>query len=200
MISFNSICKQVWDFIGIPFRFVLFDQKWLPKFGWTTLEEERIKKVLPHVNGALLDIGAGYNLLVKSYHNGIGVDIFDWGGGALVVENTSNLPFQNNSFDTITFIACLNHIPYRNDAIIEAKRLLKNQGKVVVTMINPFLGEIGHKIWWYGEDKHRGGMKEGEVGGLWNRDIIALFEQNGFKLELHKPFQLGLNNLLIFSK
>ena len=31
-------------------------------------------------------------------------------------------------------------------------------------MINPILGYIGHELWWYSEDKHRGGMEEGEVG------------------------------------
>jgi len=195
----KSLLQSTWDFLGIPFRLVLFDQNWLPWFRWTTLEEERLNNVLPYIQGELLDIGAGTNNLVKLYGQGVGVDIFDWRGGVMVVEDTSNLPFKDKSFDTITFIACLNHIPYRAKAISEAKRLLKNDGQLIVTMINPILGDIGHAIWWYGEDRHRGGMEEGEVGGLWKSDIVQMCEQVGLKLQLHKRFVYGMNNLYIFN-
>ena len=138
--------KSLWDFIGIPFRMVLFDQAWLSFFRWTTFEEERLNFVLPHIQGKLLDIGAGRNALVKRYGNGIGVDVFDWGGGAMVVQDTYNLPFENDSFDTITFIACLNHIPNREAVLREARRLIKPSGRIIITMINPILGKIGHAI------------------------------------------------------
>ncbi|MEW5858703.1 MAG: class I SAM-dependent methyltransferase [Cyanobacteriota bacterium] len=194
----KSFFQIGWDFIGIPFRLVLFDQNWLPRFGWTTLEEERLNAVLPYIQEQLLDIGAGANNLVKRYGKGIGVDIHDWGGGALVVEDTSQLPFEDETFDTVTFIACLNHIPYRQAALSEARRLLKRDGKLIITMINPFLGNIGHAIWWYGEDRHRGGMEEGEVGGLWKQEIVKICEAEGFRLQLHRRFVYGMNNLYLF--
>jgi SAM-dependent methyltransferase len=191
--------QGIWDFLGIPFRFLLLDQKWLPKLGWTTLEEERIRMALPHIKGELLDIGAGPNTLAKAYGRGVGVDVVEWGGGAMVVEDTSNLPFADSSFDTVSFIACLNHIPYREAALREAGRVLKPGGRIIITMINPFVGGVGHTLWWYSEDKHRGGMKEGEVGGMWNREIVQLCEDQGFKLLFHTRFQLGLNNLYVFQ-
>jgi SAM-dependent methyltransferase len=191
--------QSIWDFMGMPFRLALFDQNWLPRFGWTTLEEERINAVLPYIKGKLLDIGAGYNNLVIRYENGIGVDVFDWGAGALVVEDSSKLPFENNSFDTITFVACLNHIPNRSDVLHEARRLLKKDGQIIITMIGPLLGNIGHAIWWYGEDRKRGGMKEGEVGGMTKEDIIKLCEKENMSLILHKRFVYHLNNLYLFK-
>jgi SAM-dependent methyltransferase len=194
----KNILQTIWDFIGIPFRFILFDQNWLPSFGWTTLEEERIQAVLPYIEGKLLDIGAGTNTLVKKYHNGIGVDVVDWGGGAQVVKNTAHLPFENESFDTITFIACLNHIPNRKEVIMEARRLLKSTGKVIITMIDPILGNIGHAIWWYSEDKKRGGMKKGEVGGMWTSQIVGVCQQAGLELMQHGRFESGLNHLYVF--
>ncbi len=199
VIKKKNLLQSFWDFIGIPFRFVLFDQKWLPKFGWTTLEEERIQKVLPLVSGRLLDIGAGPNTLVKTYRNGVGIDVFDWGGGALVVQDTADLPFEDKSFDTITFIACLNHIPNRLEVLKEARRLLKPDGKVIITMIDPILGNIGHAIWWYSEDKQRGGMKAGELGGMWTKDIASICSEAGFTLKAHKKFQCGLNHLYLLK-
>ncbi len=191
--------QKIWDFIGIPFRFVLFDQNWLPKFGWTTLEEERIAAVLPHISGYLLDVGCGPNKLVKEYRNGIGVDIFDWGGDAVIVQDTSCLPFEDALFDTATIIAALNHIPNRQDVLSEIKRLIRPGGKLIITMIDPILGGVGHAIWWYGEDKKRGGMKEGEVGGLWTRDIIQMCSNAGFQLVQESRFLYSMNHLYIFE-
>ncbi len=195
----KNIIQTVWDFVGILFRLVLFDQSWLPKFGWTTLEEERLGQVLGCLEGKLLDIGSGPNTLVRRYGNGIGVDVYDWGYGTVVVEDTSQLPFESYSFDTITCVASLNHIPNRQDVLLEIKRLLKPGGKLIITMINPFLGDIGHKIWWYDEHHERGGMEEGEVGGIWQKDLVEMCEVAGFKLRLHKRFVYGMNNLYVFD-
>jgi SAM-dependent methyltransferase len=195
----KSFLQSVWDAIGIPARLVLFPPEWLERCGWTTLEDERLLQVLPEVRGRLLDIGAGPNTLVRLHGNGTGVDVFDWGGGAIVVEDTAHLPFAGASFDTITFIACLNHIPNRQDVLREARRLLTPGGKVVMTMINPLLGDIGHAIWWYSEDKQRGGMLPGEVGGLWTRDIVAMCNAAGLRLEKHRRFVYGMNHLYVFS-
>jgi SAM-dependent methyltransferase len=195
----KSPLQAVWDFVGIPFRLVLFDQEWLPRFGWTTLEEERLNAVFPYLRGRVLDVGAGTNTLVNRYGNGVGVDVYDWGNGVMVVEDTSKLPFDDASFDTVTFIACLNHIPYREAAVCEAHRLIKPDGRLIITMINPLLGDFGHAIWWYSEDKKRGGMKEGELGGMWTSEIIRLCENAGFILETHRRFVYGMNNLYVFS-
>ena len=194
----KSLPQAVWDFVGIPARLIFFPPEWLQRCGWTTLEEERMRHVLPEVRGRLLDVGAGPNTLVKLHGNGLGVDVFDWGGGALVVPDTANLPLPDRSFDTITFIACLNHIPNRQAALHEARRLLASGGRVVITMINPLLGGIGHAIWWYSEDKHRGGMLPGEVGGMWTGDIVALCQAAGLRLQSHRRFVYGMNHLYVF--
>jgi hypothetical protein len=66
-------------------------------------------------------------------------------------------------------------------------------------MINPFLGDIGHALWWYGEDRERGGMKEGETGGLWSRDVFSLCRRAGFRLRRHRRFVYGMNHLYVFE-
>ena len=71
------LIKKISNFIGIPFRLVLFDQVWLPKFARTTLDDERASNVIPHIEGKLLDIGAGNNRLVKEYGDGVGVNDHD---------------------------------------------------------------------------------------------------------------------------
>ncbi len=194
----KSILRIVWDVIGIPFRF-LIPQHLLPRLGWTTLEDERMRAVLPVISGRLLDVGAGTNLLVKLHGDGVGVDVYDWGGGAIVVPDTSKLPFEDGSYDTIAMIACLNHIPNREDVLVECRRVVRPGGRLVITMINPLLGEVGHRIWWHSEDKERGGMLPGEVGGMWTRDIVRMCTDAGWRLERHSRFVYGLNHLYVFG-
>lgn len=191
--------QKAYNFIGIPLRLAFLPDQICEKIGLASLEQERLGIVLQYVQGELLDVGCGNNRLVNTYGNGVGVDIYDWGGGAVIIESAACLPFDPDSFDTVTLLACLNHIPERENIFKGINRVLRNNGKVIVTMINPIVGYVGHKIWWYGEDRERG-MELGEVYGLWNKDIIKMFDKNGFELELHIRFLYWMNNLFIFRK
>jgi SAM-dependent methyltransferase len=196
------------DFVFAPFRFTGISESWsiLRKLGLTTLEEERVKAILPYTSGRLLDIGCGNNLLTKEYDpegkSGVGVDVYDYGGGAMIVDNSSALPFPDSSFDTIVFAANLNHIPYRLDTLKEAYRLIKNGGKVIITMINPLIGFLIHKVWELrkqGLDYQRG-MQEDELYGLWSAQVIELSKAAGFHLLKHTRFDYGFNHLYVFRK
>lgn len=57
------------------------------------LERKRIQKVLPQIEGSLLDIGCGNNKLTKMYGTGIGVDVFDWGDVDMIVEDSSKIRY-----------------------------------------------------------------------------------------------------------
>ena len=187
------------DFVGMPLRLVILSDTASRRWGFTSLEDERLLGVMPRIRGRLLDIGAGNNHLVRAYGNGVGVDVYDQEGDALIVADSANLPFEDASFDTITFMASLNHIPYREQVLDEARRLLQEDGKVIVTMIGPLLGSIGHKLWWYSEEKERG-MMPGEVYGLSPRSVQEMAEASGFRVIRHSRFVYGLNNLYELAK
>jgi SAM-dependent methyltransferase len=190
---------MVWDFIGIPLRLLFLPDKLVKRLGMTTKQEERLKVVLPHVRGDLLDIAAGTNDLVKNYGSGIGIDVTDWGGGAKVVESFKNLPFSAKSFDTVCLIACLNHIPDRDELLAEILRILRPGGQLLITMIGPILGGIGHRFWWYGDKKHRL-IEEHEKNGMRSREIWTFCETAGFTRRRKKRFLYGLNNLYFVLK
>lgn len=180
---------------------IVLPDEWSRRFGFSSLEDERFRAVLPEIRGRLLDIGAGENRLVRAHGEAesVGVDVIDWGGGAVVVEDTRRLPFEDESFDTVTFVACLNHIPYRDEALVEAKRVLRRGGRVVVTMIGPIIGEVGHKLWWYSEDKHRE-VDEEEMMGMSPELVISLLRSAGFADVVHTKFLYRLNHLFIATK
>lgn len=171
--------------------------------GLKILERERIKQTLPYLEGRLLDIGCGCNNLVRNYKGeGIGVDIFPWEGVNLVVTDSAKLNFPDESFDRITFLASLNHIPNRQSVLKEARRLLAPEGKIIITMIPLRIGNFWHliseNIW--GESTKGRKFEKGEVGGIDYSDMKELIGEARLKLIERKRFMLGLNNLYILIK
>ena len=162
----------------------------------------RVKTVLPHISGNYLDVGCGTNEIVKSYSGkGTGVDVYPWDGADLVVEDTAKLPFDDKSFDTVSIIAALNHIPNREDVIKEIKRILRDDGKLIITMIPPRFSRVWHffrKPW--DADQHERGMKAGEVFGLTTKEIKKILSKAELEVVYQKKFMMGLNHLLIAKK
>src|ERR1043166_6946817 len=161
----------------------------------------RVGIVLNAARGRLLDIGCGTNRLVMRYRaeggDGVGVDVYPWDGVDLVVEDTSKLPFEDVSFDTVSFVACINHIPNREKVLREARRLLKPDGQVLLTNLTPRLSRIWHAWAFWDADQHERGMAAGEVGGVTHDELMALVRTAGFALVARRRFSWGLNSLYI---
>lgn len=213
LASRKSVLQSAWDLAGAPLRMVLLPDSQSERLHLTSLRAERYAAVLPHLRGRILDIGAGDNALVRLYRqtqlragkdaaaadDSVGVDVVDWGGDTLKITSSDSLPFESGSFDTVCFIACINHIPERIGALKEAHRVLKPGGQVVATMIGRLIGDVGHAIWWYSEDKHRD-IAEGEVMGIDSAGMLRLFEQAGFGPVSIKRFVYGMNYLYLATR
>lgn len=164
------------------------------------LARRRLKAVLPHVRGRLLDLGCGSNRLVRHYPNGIGVDVHPWPGADVVVDDTAALQWESHSFDTITIVAALNHIPNRAAVLNECRRVLRPGGRIVMTMLTPRTSRLWH--WLRGSwdaDQRERGMRPGEVYGFTLKELVDLFDRAGFALLSRRRFMLGVNCLYIFG-
>lgn len=162
----------------------------------------RIQAVLPHIRGQLLDIGCGTNQLVKAYRGkGIGVDVHQWGEVDLVVEDTAKLPFDDRTFDTVTIVASLNHIPNRAEVLVEANRILKDDGRIIITMIPPGVSRLWHFLRrpWDADQRERG-MKKGETYGMTPGEVRSCLMAAGFKVLSTETFMLSINRLTVATK
>lgn len=209
----KSLLQSAWDLAGAPLRMVLLPDSQNERLHLTSLRAERYAAVLPQLRGRVLDIGAGDNALIRLYRqrllrsgkddagadDSVGVDVVDWGGDTLKIASSDSLPFEAESFDTVAFVACLNHIPERIGALKEAHRVLKPGGLLVTTMIGRLIGDVGHAIWWYSEDKHRD-VAEGEVMGIDKTEMLRLLEQAGFRQVSVKRFVYGMNYLYLATR
>jgi SAM-dependent methyltransferase len=161
----------------------------------------RIRTVLPHVSGALLDLACGTNELIKAYGSGVGVDRYPSGEVDVAIEDAARLPFDDNTFDTVTILAALNHIPNRAEALGEVYRVLKPNGTLVVTMIPPWTSRIWHRV--RGEadrDQAERDWAPGEVYGLTRSSTRQLLMNAGFRDVRQHGFMFGINTLTLSVK
>ena len=163
------------------------------------LEPWRHRVVLPFVRGRFLDLACGYNNLTRAHGSGVGADIFPWEGIDIRIGDAAQLPFRDASFDTVSVVAALNHIPNREAALLSVRRVLRPGGRFLATMIGPLTGRVAHMLF-HQDETRRGGMRRGEVDGISPRAMRAMLHQAGFELQREVAFQFGLNRLYVAQK
>ncbi len=194
-----SFLQRVYDHLLFPLNMWLSEEA-SQSLGLTPIDHERVRMALPHCRGRLLDVACGRNLLVGAYGEGIGADIHAYPEIAVRCDS-SRLPFRNSSFDSVALLACLNHITRRRETLDECRRVLAPGGRLILTMISPWIGWFSHRIRLrHDPDQLDRGMSSEEDPGLPNREVVRLLEAARFKPVLHRRFMWGLNNLFLAER
>lgn len=108
------------------------------------------------------------------------------------------LPFKSRYFDKVVILAVLEHIKNKKDLAKEIYRVLKKEGKVIITVPSPKadkLLEILVKLKIIDEIDF---IKQHTTPA--HSDVLTMFNNCEFKLLMHKKFQFGYNNIYIFMK
>ena len=110
-----------------------------------------VLRYLPHVEGRCLDVGCGEGLIadtLKRHRPGLtvcGTDISHVrlvraaarvGGVGFVVGDILSLPWEDGSFDVVVCCEVLEHLPEQEPALEEMFRILKNNGLLLVTVLD----------------------------------------------------------------
>ena len=207
----KSAGQTIYDLALAPLRMLLPDEE-AERFGLSSLRTERMAVVLQNLKGRCLDVGAHDNELLRTYGEmsgelgidasaagqSVGVDVVDWGADTQLIQDSAHLPFDDSTFDCVAFIACLNHIPERAEDIVEARRILGDDGRLLITMLSRFVGGISHRLRWWGEHSHRD-VHVDELMGMNEAEIMELANGGGFELERTVSFYYGMNKLHIFK-
>lgn len=203
--------QMIKDFLFFPLRALFIHEN--DRFTLSSLRTERFEYVAKEVKGYCLDVGCGSrNIFVKHFLSGRGegIDIYPYEGltKKQIVQDLSKFPFESNSFDSLTFIANINHIPkpLRDKELSEAYRCLKKNGNIIVTMGHPLAELLVHFLvflysWIFGQkgmDIQRGMTKDEEYY-LTDKEILKLLKRASFKKIYKKKIttQWGLNQLFV---
>jgi SAM-dependent methyltransferase len=122
-----------------------------------------------------------YRLLPRAFPDGLG--------------NVEDL----GSFDVITMLATLEHIPERSWGSLRARCLavLTPGGRLVITVPSPAVDRILHLLL---RLRLIRGMGVHEHHGFDPSDTRRVFPRPDFRLIEHRRFQLGLNNLFVLER
>lgn len=174
----------------------------------------RVGQIRRHIAAGdrILDFGCGHQALFlrsvqKLIGHGIGLD-YD-ATDARPAANleikqqrfTNRLEFPDGSFDKVTILAVLEHLPAEMLAPLfgEFHRVLKDGGVVLITTptpaSKPLLEFLAFKL------KIISGPEIADHKHYYSRaDLVALASAHGFNCTHYRTFQLGLNSLSIFAK
>ncbi len=173
----------------------------------------RIRKVLPVIrqypNCRLLDVGCGWDYrLLKTVRpfikNGIGID-FKVGNyeeekiKTLPMTMIDHLPFEPESFDIVTMLAVLEHLADPLSMMRETRRILKNNGRLVLTVpskiAKPVLEFLAYRVGIVSVNEMRDHKQYFD-----HAELKKLFSKTGMTIECHQYFQLGMNNYCVVKK
>jgi 2-polyprenyl-3-methyl-5-hydroxy-6-metoxy-1,4-benzoquinol methylase len=173
----------------------------------------RIRKVLPVIRQypdcRLLDVGCGWDYrLLKEVRpfikSGIGIDFKvekyeDDKIKTMPMTMTDHLPFESASFDIVTMMAVLEHLADPLSMMREADRILKNGGRLVLTVpskiAEPVLQFLSYRIGIVSVTEVRDHKQYFDYD-----ELKKLISQTGMTIERHRYFQLGMNNFCVVKK
>lgn len=111
-------------------------------FQWLSAHylKQDLSKVLPTLEGELLDVGCGdkpyAHWITKATHH-VGIDVEPGAKVDKVITPTEPWPFANASFDSVVSTEVLEHVTDLDLTLSEIDRLLQPGGRAVITI--PFL-------------------------------------------------------------
>ncbi len=196
IINIPSLPKTALSRLAFPLLCLLSREQSL-KLGLTPIDDERVIQAMRQAKGRVLDIGCGANNFVRSYGNGVGVDVASWEGCDVVIKDAAKLPFKKGEFNTVSYLACLNHIPNREASVKDAYRVLAKDGKIIVTMITPRLGKFIHWLRFHNDPDHQERHIDHahELMGMSPTYVKKILADAGFKNIRRHRFVYGLNSI-----
>jgi ubiquinone/menaquinone biosynthesis C-methylase UbiE len=172
----------------------------------------RFHQAIRHIPSGVkvLDVGCGKSAtflktIAPRIQQGIGVDfkvkpLRTSKIEAIALHLDRVLPFEDASFDIVTMLAVLEHIEYEKDVLVEIHRVLKQNGKLILTVPSiwsqPVLEFLSYQLKIVDEVEIRDHKR------YYNRQRLrqVLVEEARFRDFKHQYFQFWMNNFCIATK
>lgn len=172
----------------------------------------RLRQVLPHipVGCQLLDVGCGHaaaflRAIAPRVDRAVGIDFkvkeMQFENIQTVQQHLADqLPFEDASFDVVTMLAVLEHIEQEKQILREVHRVLKPNGKLVLTVPSvwsqPVLEFMSYRLKIVDEREIRDHKR------YYNRSRLkqVLVGDTQFHHFNHRYFQLWMNNFCTVTK
>lgn len=143
--------------------------------------------------GKLLDIGCSTGFFLNAARidfEVVGLELSRWAVDfartklklKVFNENLNSVGFENDSFDVITLIDVIEHLPNPMDTLKEINRILKPSG--IIYIVTPNINSLSAKIlrgkWW--------GLRPAHLYYFTPHTITQMLKKNGFEVILIRSF------------
>lgn len=124
-------------------------KRWITKL----LARRQVNFCSGYIYGDVIDVGCGLGILEAAFSESAksfrSCDIKDYNMFGIKVDicEAENLPYKDNGADRIFMVGVLEHFNNPEQATIEARRVLRRDGMMIVTIPNGFLWKIIRMFW-----------------------------------------------------
>jgi len=177
---------------------------------WHTKKLNEVLKLLPKDVESALDVGCSSGMLtaeiakalktkkiigLDSYEDAISFAKKKYPHIKFVVGDAHKLPFGNNTFGLIVCTETLEHVVDPKKTLTEMKRVLKKEGKAIISMDS---GSLLFRTIWYFWTKTKGRVWENAHLHEFNAKLLEnLIKESGFKIKKKKYSHLGMSVIFL---
>ena len=204
---------EVWDQVPVDY-YQQGVKKSLLQNIWHSKKINLAKKLLEEKNfQKCLDIGcaSGYMVSEVSKHypkaKYVGVDSYDkvirhakknYTHINFKVANAEDLPFKKEEFDLLICYETIEHITNPLKALKEMKRVLTNEGTLILTMDS---GSLLFRIVWFVWERTKGKVWQGaHLHPFHHEELTEIIRKAGFKIKQKIFSHLGMEVTFVLSK
>jgi SAM-dependent methyltransferase len=182
------------DVIFFPLRLFLRHDI-VSSLGLTSLLEERMDICAKYAQIPLLDIGCGEeNPFTKRLGKGYGLDILPL-KNVDICADARYLPFKNQTFQTVFFIGSFNYMKDADRVLEEARRVLRLEGRLLITITAGFWSRFRHATAWW--NKPHNWITRGMRYGYSEKELNRILNGHGFEVLAREGYFLGISKIFI---
>lgn len=204
---------KVWNQVPVTY-YQQGVKKNLLQWLWHTHKIKLAKRILSKLRFSnCLDVGcaSGYMIsqIAEIFPNAkyFGIDVYTkaidyakktYPGVNFKVAVADKLPFENNNFDLILFYETIEHVENPQECLREIKRVLKENGTLILTMDS---GSLLFRLVWSVWEKTKGKIWQGaHIHPFHHTELEQLIKSSGFKIK-DKIFSfLGMEVTFILNR
>lgn len=201
----KKILKKIWAQVPPDYYDIGIEKNLFQKL-WHTHKLSQVLKILPPKSLRVLDVGCSSAVLtaqiadalpdsiitgLDSYKEAIKFAKAKYPHIQFVTADAHRLPFTNNTFDLVICTETLEHLVDPKQALFEMKRVLKKNGKAIISMDS---GSFLFRTIWYFWTKTKGRVWQDAHLHEFNSNILEkLIKQSGFKINKKIYSHLGMS-------
>ena len=211
-INFEKGEKELLNQVPINYYQLGVKKNFLQK-TWHTGKLNAVYSLISEIPGSILDVGCASGWFLNELHRKYpaascsGVDKYrsaivfgnkKYKKIKLIYADAHDLPFKAGTFDLIICTEVLEHVKNPGRVLLEIKRVLKKDGRVVVEMDSGNF--LFRAAWYWWTNLRKGVWKDAHIHVFNTKKLEKTILKSGFKIKKKKVFNITMGVAFLLEK